>query len=193
MNTAFAEVVASSLTLWTAQCWKYDHVLPLGSLVACHTKPTTYAFITNIMCQNPGQQARAYQKTPEQLRAEYPHLSYYLTTTIECVPICWQSGSKLLFQLPGVPAPLHTFIEPAPENVYSAIMQADQWLPALCGSMQGHPLFDELLLAILHQALEKRALTRKHLDDIAHTYASITGNNYQRIKTFLQRLELLIH
>lgn len=197
MNTTkpFAEIIESSLQSFLGQCWRWDTTPQFGSLVTIEDKNRiifglVYQIQTGSM--DPVRYPFPYQKTHEELMAEQPQIFEFLKTTFSCISLGYQDKGKLYHLMPPEPPKIHSFITLASPEASKSFFGQNRYLPLLF-SFSGHIIgLDELLLATLKHQAELKILKNDHLGEFIQSYSLLTGNDYRRLKLFLQRVEGLI-
>lgn len=190
----FAEVVESSLAGWIGQTWQWDVSPAFGSLVCVSARDqmlfgVVYQVQTGSI--DPMRHTTVYQKTEEELRAEQPQIFALLKTTFSCLVIGYQNGGHMYYLLPDNPAKIHAFIEPASKETYKAVFAHNHYLPILFNAAGVIGNFDELLLSIIRHQAAAGLLTAAWLEDFIGTFSLLIGNDYRRLKSFLQRVQVL--
>lgn len=188
----FAEVIESSLHGFTAQSWEWDAFPSFGSLVAIHTdKRILFGIVHQIQTgsMDPSRHPFPYKKTEEELRREQPQIFEFLRTTFSCITIGYQERNSYFYLLAPEPVKIHAFICPMPQELAFNFLSDDAYLH-LIFSLSNH-LFnlDELLLAILKYQTELGLLTPTRITTFIQRFSLLTGNDYRRLKLFLQRAE----
>lgn len=194
-KASFAEIIESNLSLWTAQCWQWDNSPSFGSLVTTsHNSLQIFGIVHNIKTgsMDPIRQPVPYQKTEEQLKQEQPQIFEFLQTTFTCITIGYQENNKIFYHLPDKPPKIHAFVNNATQEQYQQFFAQEQFLHLLFNLSNQIFNLDELLLAILKQLLQKKILTPETLNSFIETFAMLCKNDYQKLKIFLQRTDLLI-
>jgi hypothetical protein len=189
MYKPFAEIIQSSITSSTIQCWQWNEVPELGSLITIQTKKQLYFGIINMIqlgSGDPTRQPYAYQKTEEELLAEQPQVFQFLQTTCTYVPVGFQENTTLYYQLPPTPPNIHSFIACATPEQYQSFFATELYLPFLL--QQQGIAHEELLLAVLRKRLENNALTHASLLQCIDVFA-YHCNDYRKLRLFLQRIE----
>lgn len=192
---AFAEIIQSSLSEWTAQCWSWDTPATFGSLVACSNGTTqTFGIVHKIQTgsMDPARHPIAYQKTEEELLKEQPQIFEFLQTTFTCITIGYQEQDKLFYHLPEVPPKIHAFVKNASNQECKTFFEQTDFLHLLFNSSHLISNLDELILATLKQLQKKNLLQKNDLQNFIETFAMINKNDYQKLKTFLQRTNQLL-
>ncbi len=195
-NKPFAEVIESNLQEFTAQCWKWDHFPPFGSLITIQADQTTLfgvVFQVKTGSIDPIRYPFAYQKTEKELLEEQPQIFEFLKTSFSCLIIGHQVQNRpLSYSLAPKPAKIHAF------TALASIQQAKLFFS---NRNYLHPLFalhsatfnlDELLIRLLQQQSELKMLNKAAIIDFTNTFNLLIGNDYRRLKLFLQRAEHLI-
>ncbi len=195
LNKPFAEVIQSSLHGWLAQSWQWDQFPQFGALVTIKSKKRTlFGMVHQIQTgsMDPIRYPFPYQKTEEELKAEQPQIFEFLKTTFSCITVGYLEQNNVYYLLAPEPAKIHAFVEPLPANLAKQFFAHEKYLHMLF-SLQGQVFnLDELLLAMLNQQAILGILSPDKVQTIMHTYSLLTGNDYRRIKLFLQRAEQIV-
>lgn len=195
-NSAFAEVIASSLYSFIAQCWQWNNFPPFGSLVALQANNhITYAVVHQVTTgsMEPNRYPFAYQKTEQELLAEQPQIFSFLKTTFSCVVLGYQQMGKFTYTIAPEPAKIHAFVRQATIEELKIFFAKETYIHLLFGSANEITNLDELLLALLKRQQEHAMLSEKKLHAFIDTYSLLTGNEYRRLKLFLHRAQSIIN
>ncbi len=189
---AFAEIVQSNLQTFMGQCWQWNQAPAFGSLVTIESKNKTifglvYQIETGSM--EPGRYPFPYQKTHEELLAEQPQIFEFLKTTFSCIALGYAERGRVYYLMPPEPPFIHSFISPATPDQARLFFSKNNYLNLLFGAGNLVPNLDELLLALLNAQSASNSLKNEKLNDFMHNYTLLTGNDYRRLKLFLERLE----
>ena len=188
----FAEVIESSLTGWLAQSWQWDHFPTFGSLVTITEKNRTLFGIVHQVqtgSMDPMRYPFPYQKTEEELMREQPQIFEFLKTTFSCLTVGYQEKGSIYYLLAPEPPKIHAFVKSAETELKKNFFASEKYLNLLFG-LQGQIFnMDELILALLRQHAALTILTEDKLTHFMQAYSLLTGNDYRRIKIFLQRVE----
>lgn len=209
---AFAEIIESSLQGWVAQTWQWDNFPPFGSLVSVEQGSRIYIGLVHQVKTgsiDPVRAPFAYQKTEQELLQEQPQIFEFLKTTFSCLSLGYlekegylekksylekggsPEGGKLFYTLAPEPTKIHAFVTPASAQLSTQFYSSPDYLHLLFGFAHQIENIDELLLALLKNKAQLQLLTVAHLERFMATYALLTGNDYRRIKLFLQRVQRL--
>jgi hypothetical protein len=194
-NKAFAEIIESSLQGFTAQSWQWDTFASFGSLVTVESKTRTLFGIVHQVqtgSMDPARYPFAYKKTEEELLHEQPQIFEFLKTTFSCLIIGYQQKSQMLYQIAPEPAKIHAFVALASADSAKQFLYKDRYLHVLFGQGATIVNIDELLLALLNYQASLQLLTEEKMSAFAQTFSLLTGNDYRRLKLFLQRVEPLM-
>lgn len=194
-TTAFAEVIESSLHGWLAQSWQWNSFPTFGSIMMIETKKRTLFGVVHQVqtgSMEPVRYPFPYQKTEEELLREQPQIFEFLKTTFNCICIGYQEKGKIYYLAAPEPPQIHTFVSPMPLDLAKQFFYSPTYLHLLFG--QSNQIFnlDELLLAILKQQSELGILTENKVQGFISNFSLLTGNDYRRLKLFLQRAENVI-
>jgi len=193
-NKAFAEIIDSSLQGWLAQSWQWNQFPQFGSLVMVETKKRTlFGIVHQIQTgsMEPMRYPFPYQKTEEELLREQPQIFEFLKTTFSCLAIGYQEKGKMFYLAAPEPPQIHSFVAPMDTDTAKQFLYSERYLHVLFGAAQ---LFnvDELLLAVLKQHADLNILSTDKVTSFINTYSLLTGNDYRRLKLFLQRVEPIV-
>lgn len=192
-SKTFAEIMESSLQTFVAQCWDWDKMPQFGSLVTVGDgKRTIFALVYQIQTgsMDPIRYPFPYKKTHEELLAEQPQIFEFLKTNFSCISLGYQEKGRLFHLMPPEPPKIHNFVQSASADEYKAFFNNHRYLPLLFAFSGPIGNLDELLLAILkNQALLGGGLKPEKMADFIETYSMLSGNDYKRLKLFLQRAE----
>jgi hypothetical protein len=188
-NKPFAEVIESSLNRFLAQSWKWDTFPIFGSLVQIKGKAQTIlGCVTAVKTgsMDPLRYPFPYQKSEETLKEELPQIFEFLKTTFTVTILGYQDKNKLHYTLPPTPAKIHAFVCNSPSQLSTAFFSSPNFLHLLFASQGEISHFDDLLLAIFRQ----KKLSSADLNDFCNKFSLLTGNDYRRLKLFLQRVDI---
>jgi hypothetical protein len=194
-NKAFAEVIESSLNGFLAQSWRWDSFPAFGSLVMVQGKKRTiFGLVHQIQTGSldPVRYPFPYQKTEQELLQEQPQIFEFLKTTFSCLIVGYQEAGIMHYLIAPEPAKIHAFIEPVPTDLSKQFLYKDRYLPLLFSMASTVFNLDELLLALLKHQADLNLLSSDKLDTFVQNLSLLTGNDYRRVKLFLQRVEPLL-
>lgn len=191
----FAEVIESSLHGWLAQSWQWDDFPQFGSIVIIETKKRrlfgiVYQIRTGSM--DPIRYPFPYQKTEEELLKEQPQIFEFLKTTFSCLTLGYQEKGKISYLLAPEPAKIHSFVGTIQKDIAKQFFYSNNYLHLLFGFASQIGNLDELLLAIVNHLSNLDILSEEKLNRFMQAYSLLTGNDYRRIKLFLQRAEQIV-
>ncbi len=192
INNHFAEVIESSLIGWLAQSWQWDNFPDFGSLVMIESKDRIIFGIVHQVqtgSMDPIRYPFPYQKTEEELLREQPQIFEFLKTTFSCLTIGYLEKNSISYLLASKPPKIHSFVKITSSQLTKQFFANEKYLHLLFNL--AHQIFnlDELILALLKQQQALGILSSDKLNKFMHTYSLLTGNDYHRIKLFLQRVE----
>lgn len=190
-NKPFSEVIESSLRRWLVQSWEWNQVPAFGSLVTIQDGPLTiFGIVYDIQTgsMDPVRYPFPYKKTHEELLREQPQIFEFLKTTFSCLTVGYQDKGKIVYQLAPEPPKIHSFIALASDETCKEFFYRNNFLHLLFNASEITHI-DELLLAILKQYGKLNIATDEKIHEFINTYSLLTGNDYRRMKLFLQRAE----
>ena len=194
-NQCFAEIIQSSLDEWISQSWKWDNFPHFGSIVTVEDKKRkTFGVIYSVQTGSldPIHTPVAYKKTEEELMAEQPQIFEFLKTTFSCLTIGYEEEGKIFYQLAPEPPKIHSFVSKIDKSSAKEFFKSNLYLHSLFGYANKIGNLDELLLAILKFKTSTITLTQTEINNFMQTFSLLTGNDYRRLKLFLQRAQNII-
>jgi hypothetical protein len=189
-NKAFAEVVQSSLHSFTAQSWNWDQFPAYGSLCTIEQANMHYIGLVYDVTTGSMDSSRypfPFKKTEQELKAEQPQIFEFLRTTFSCLTLGYVYKGVIRYSAPPQPAKMHAFVQPIERELQQRFYASDQYLHRLFGLSNQIMNLDDLLIAQLHERQMGSTLSKESMQKFLHTYSLLTGNDYRRMKLFLQR------
>lgn len=194
-QTHFAEIIESSLHNWISQSWQWNQFPTFGSLVTVTTKKRTlFGIVHQIQTgsMDPTRYPFPYQKTEQELLAEQPQIFEFLKTTFSCVVVGYQEQNTIFYLVAPEPPTIHTFVSTTPLQLSKQFLSENLYLSVLFGQAGQLGNIDELLLAILKYQKSLNILPSEQLDSFIAQFSLLTGNDYRRLKLFLQRVQNIV-
>ena len=191
----FSEIIESSLHGWLAQSWQWNVFPAFGSLVmAQDAKRTVYGIVYQVQTgsMDPMRYPFTYQMTQEQLLAEQPQIFEFLKTTFHCLTVGYVQKGKTYYLVCPEPMPIHTFVGQVSKEQLQQFFAHQNYLHILFGFASQVANMDELLLAVLRNLAHEGLLTTDKFGAFIDNYSLLTGNDYRRLKLFVQRAECLL-
>ena len=195
-NQCFAEVIQSSLQEWTAQTWKWDNFPQFGHIVKIEGQKRTLfgvVYQTQTGSLDPIHTTVAYKKTEEELKAEQPQIFEFLKTTFSCLTIGYEEKGKIFYQRSPEPPKIHAFVSTVTTDEAKKLFRNNSYLHLLFGNENKIGSIDELLLAILKFKSSSINLNSDQISSFAKDFSLLTGNDYRRLKIFLQRAQNILN
>jgi len=189
----FAEIIESSLQNFIAQSWVWNTYPTFGSLVTIeHVKRTLFGVVYQIKTgsMDPTRYPFPYQKTEQELLREQPQIFEFLKTTFTCQVLGYQEKGKIYYLLAPEPPNIHAFVGHATKEQNQLFLAHDAYLHLLFGAQLNN--LDELLLAMLKNQTALGILGEGKLEHFIESFSLLTGNDYRRLKLFLQRVEKVV-
>ncbi|MFC1843035.1 hypothetical protein ACFLYU_05250 [Candidatus Dependentiae bacterium] len=202
-KTHFAEIIESSLQEWTAQCWDFKTFPSFGSIVVIKSTHKTIFGIVHQVKMGSMDSTRypfAYKKTEQELMREQPQIFEFLKTTFSCITIGYKQKGKIYYLLSCQPPKIHAFVGYASPQETREFFSSCNYLHLLFGLSGQIFNLEELLLAMINQQVtlnilggdSKEDKIQTNIHNFIETYSLLVGNDYRRLKLFLQRLEPLL-
>lgn len=192
-NNCFSEVIESSLSGWLAQSWQWNTFASYGSLVGIQTNTrhllgVVYQVQTGSM--DPTRYPFPYQKTEEELLKEQPQIFEFLKTTFSVSIVGYYENGRIFYTLAPEPAKIHAFVGYVNKELSQQFFADVRYMHLLFNAQIQS--IDELLLAILRYQSTCGWLSEEKIGNFVKTFSLLTGNDYRRLKLFLQRLEHVV-
>jgi hypothetical protein len=130
----------------------------------------------------------AYKKTEEELLLEQPQIFEFLQTTFACITIGYEEKGHIYYLRAPQPPKIHSFVSFVPEDKRKFFLSNHQYLHIVFGAAPLVGNIDELILALLCNH-GPTALSQNSFQALMKSYTLLTGNDYRRIKLFLQRAQ----
>lgn len=191
----FAEVIESSLIGWLVQSWQWDKFPTFGSLVVIeNNQRTVFGIVHQIKTgsMDPVRYPFAYQKTEEELTQEQPQIFEFLKTTFSCLTLGYKEKNEIFYQLAPEPPKIHSFVRAASPELIQEFFSGEQYLHIIFGLSNQLFNLEELLLALLKNLNDHKIMRPKTAQSFVHTFSLLIGNDYRRLKLFLQRAQPLL-
>lgn len=195
MQKQFAEVIESSLTGWVAQSWAWDTFPEFGSFVAIEGKKrTVFGIVHQVQTgsMDPVRYPFPYHKTEEELLKEQPQIFEFLKTTFSSVVIGYQEKKTISYLMAPEPPKIHAFVMHPDSELSKNFFASNKYLHLLFAHSSHIFNMDELILALLKQHKNLNILTTDKIGIFLETYSLLIGNDYRRMKLFLQRVEHML-
>ncbi|HEX2978517.1 MAG TPA: hypothetical protein VHO47_05340 [Candidatus Babeliales bacterium] len=194
-NKPFAEVIESSLTGWLAQSWNWNKSPSFGSIVTIETNERIlFGIVYQIRTGSidPVRYPFTYQKTEAELMREQPQIFEFLKTTFSCLIAGYYEKNHLFYQLAPEPPKIHAFVQNAHEELHKKLFSQHRYLHLIFALSNNLFNLDELLLALLKEQSDRNLITQDSLEQFIETFSLLTGNDYRRLKLFLQRVDDIV-
>lgn len=191
---AFAEVIESSVSGWTAQSWKWNQFPTFGSLVTIETKERMlYGLVYQIQTgsMDPTRYPFPYQKSEEELMAQQPQIFEFLKTTSLCMTLGYEEHQKINYLMAPEPPRIHAFVSSATKEQSGRFFENIHFLHLIFGFAGCQVPIDELLISMVKHQKKLGILTQEQLKQWIQTYNQLIGNDYRRLKFFAQRVQSL--
>ncbi|MCL5436814.1 MAG: hypothetical protein M1549_02995 [Candidatus Dependentiae bacterium] len=201
MNSSnFSEVIESSLSGWTAQCWDPAQSAAVGTLVvvsvaiASVASERLFGIVHEIVrdSSDPTRMPYAYQKTEEELQRDQPQIFSFLRTTCRCIGTGFSTADGTIsYNRAAQPPKIHAFVRVADAVEADAFFARADYLDLLAGALP-QPTLDELLLAILREQREQFLPQNPALLTFLAHYAQLINHDYARLRRFTRRVEMVM-
>jgi len=194
-NKPFSEIIEGSLQGFVAQCWQWDDFPTFGQLITVQSgRHIIFGLVHQIQTgsMDPIRYPFPYQKTEEELKKEQPQIFEFLKTTYSCITIGYQEKGKIFYLSSPKPPKIHAFACHTDKDTSKTFFSDLSYLNLLFAQAGQLCCMDELLLALLKQQTELGIMSTEKIGKFVDTFSLLTGNDYRRLKVFLQRAQPLL-
>jgi len=194
MINKIGEIVESTSTEFTAECYELNTIPSLGSLVKV---PESSLEIFGIVCQSgtagiePGRRPVARGKDEKSEEAVYqssPQLLKLLRSEFQVLIVGFKTGEKIYQYLPPQPAHIHAFVHVCSPEEIKQFSQSFDFLSILVNNRLQMPV-EELVAATLREMSKAQSDPRSFLVTAGKTLTAMLSGDYRRLKTILARLK----
>ena len=188
------EVIESSTTGFSAQCYELYELPPLGSLVkTTEGEIELYAVVYQATTKGlePGRKpiARGKDETSEEaIFQSSPQLSKLLRSEFSALVVGHKQGDKIQQYLPPHPARIHSFVHACTPEEIKTFSQACGFLNILVNAELETPS-DELIAAALRLMSTTHDDSRAFLVGAGKELAALLGQDYARLRAVLERIK----
>ena len=190
MARRVGEVVQSTSTSFTAQCYRTGEAPPLGSLVRTNA-PDIYGVVGQIITE-PLDSARPVLARGENTSSETelfqgnPQLSRLLTTRIEAVIVGHETGESMKQSLPPLPPGVHSFLYACDAPEVLRFTRTLDFLHLLLNSGSSHA--DEVVGACLDRVSACHETPSEFLTRAGRSLAAELAGDVARLSYILRRV-----
>ena len=197
-NQYFAEIVDSSLSQCIAQSWSWDLFPDYGSIVVIETEDIKYFSIISEITTgslDPVRVPIAYKKTEAELLRDQPQIFEFLKTSFTCLVLGYIDNKDLniSYLTPSKPPKIHSFIRNISSVELNNFINNYDFLYLIFNNSGNIGSIDELLLAFFKNISQKNISKQINVSEFANLFINLIGKDYQRLRLFLARLELIIN
>ena len=191
MSIKIGEVVQSSTSGFTAQCYQLHQPPPFGSLVRVRVDDVVvYAVVSGATTasieagRRPVARGRGEESEGGVFSAN-PQLDKLLRTDFDGLVVGHRDGDRLNHYLPPQPAKIHSFVYACESDEVAAFSQSLDYLSILA---YAEHQADELIAASLRHAATTREDSRDFLVRAGKELASLLADDITRLNSILRRI-----
>ena len=194
-SSKIAEVIETSSTGFTAQCYDLNAAPPLGSLVKTSIDGSViFAVIAHVQTSSlePGRKPVARgrdEQTEDAIFEANPQLEKLMRCEVQAVIVGHEIEGDIRHYLPPRPARLHGFVYDCGDEEVRSFSQKTGFVTLLL-SAQGAVCPEEIVSAAVRRmsASYKGEERRQFLVGAGKALAQLLSADYNRLKTILERL-----
>jgi hypothetical protein len=189
------EVIESSTTEFTAQCYELYQSPPLGSLVKTTSESIErYGIIYNATTASiePGRRPIARgrdEASEEEVYHSSPQLLKLLRTEFNALVVGYRENEKIYYYLPPKPARIHSFVYQCLPEELKNFSLSFSFLNNLIGIRLSVPI-EEVVAASLRQMAVVHEDPRNFLVMAGKELAVLLGNEFNRLNIILGKIKL---
>ena len=190
-----AEVIMTSSTGFTAQCYDLAAAPALGSLVKTSVdNAVIYAVVAHVSTTSlePGRKPVARGKdedTEEAIFKANPHLEKLMRCEVEAIIVGHDIDGEVRYHLPPRPARLHGFVYDCGTDEVKAFSQKTGFIPLLLAAQRAVSAEEITAAAIRRMSASYSGDERRQfLVTAGRALAQLLSADYNRLKTILERL-----
>ncbi|HEX78689.1 MAG TPA: hypothetical protein G4O19_00860 [Dehalococcoidia bacterium] len=188
------EIIATSTTDFTAQCYELYQLPPLGSPVKNgDAELEIYAIVYNATTSSiePGRHpiARGKDETSEEaIYHSNPQLEKLLRSEFSALVVGHKAGDKVHHYLPPKPARIHSFVHLCSPQEIRDFSQSLGFLDIIINSQLPIPR-DELIAACLRQISRAYEDADSFLVLVGKRLAALLSDNFSQLSAILERIK----
>jgi len=191
LSIKIGEVVQSSTSGFTAQCYELHQPPPFGSLVRVKVDDVViYAVVSGATTasieagRRPVARGRG-EEAEEGVFSANPQLDKLLRTDFDGLVVGHRDGDRLNHYLPPQPAKIHSFVYACESDEVAAFNKSLDYLSIL---IYAEHQADELIAASLRHAATTRGDSREFLVRAGKELASLLADDTTRLNSILRRI-----
>lgn len=189
------EVVTSSTSRFTTQCYELYVLPPLGSLIKTREGPNDiFAVVSRAETSSlePGRRAVVRgqnQESEEEIYTSSPHLEKLLKSEFEAIIVGHRQEEHILCYLPPRPPRIHGFVYLCSAQEVTEFTSSFEFLDLLVNTQLDIPS-EELIAACLREISQNVEDKETILVQAGRYLAGILSNDTRRLKSILNRIRL---
>ena len=193
-GSRLGEIVESSSSQYTAQCYKLEEAPPLGSLVKTREKAfDVYGVVYNVVTHSlePGRRVIARGEkleTEAEIFAANPQLTRLLATDFSVLVVGYVEGKHQHQFLPPKSSSIHGFVHICQRDEISAFTQSLDFLSLLLNARISLPV-DEVVAACVRQCSSVHDQPDAFLIKAGKELTRMLSGDVNRLNSLLKRLK----
>jgi len=194
LQTRIGEVIESSTTTFSAQCYELYALPPLGTLIkTCEGDNGLYAVVCQARTEGiePGRKPIARGKdevSEEAIFKANPQLSKLLRSEFSALIVGHKATDRLHQFLPPRPARIHSFVYACSRDESLDFSNSCSFLTLLVNAKTETPA-DELIAAVLRLMSVAHEDAHGFLLKAGKELATLLSQDYVRLRTILERIK----
>ena len=182
------EVIESTTSELTVQCWELHASPPFGSFVRADSEPPVFGLVSNVTTRSvePNRRPAAYRKTAEELMMEQPQIFELLKTEFEALVIGYVGSPAIRQTLPPQPPRIHTFVRPCSTEETKQFTDHWDFLRSILSASKAPT--DELIIAAMRKAFEAHNRDMAYLVKTGKELSRLVRDDYDRLHSIIRRV-----
>lgn len=190
-SSRLGEVVESSTTVFTSQCYRLYEAPPLGSLVRCGDAGAVFGMVFEVATRSMDPSRRpiprgAGEDTEEAVYLSNPQLNRLLVTEFQALVVGHESGGELRPYLAPLPPRIHSFVYRCDDEELRRFSRTLDFMSIVLSAPIPAP--DDVIASFLRQAGRVQPEPEEFLVYAGKEMAGYLAGQPQRLGGVLRRL-----
>ncbi len=192
MSERIGEVVETSSTRFTTQCYRLYDAPPLGSLLRAGSDRSIYGVVFDVAtrsmdpARHPIPRGEA-EEVEEDVYLANPQLSRLLLTEVRSIVAGYREDGRTHRRLAPLPPRVYSFVYGCDAEEIRDFTESLEFLPSLLGVSAAEPP-DDVIAAFLHLASATHPAPEQFMLEAGRELAALLGGQLQRLNLLLRRL-----
>ena len=191
VSNRLGEVVETSSTGFTTQCYRLYEAPPLGSLVRSGDEAAIYGIVHEVATRSMDPSRRPIPRgeeedTEEAVYLSNPQLNRLLTTEFLSIVVGHRFNGQVRRELAPLPPRIHSFVYQCVGEEVQDFSSSLDFMPILLSAPISAP--DDVIASFLRRASQSHPEPERFLVEAGRELAVSLGGDVQRLNNVLRRL-----